>query len=325
MPKKSWYQHEEMSGAIFGIKTLMFLEKFLGEKFIRFLISIVMFFYWCFAVSARQSSKEYLEVLRSYQNDLSFQNTPQVNIPHSTYRHFLSFGNAIFDKLLCWSGKITLKNTVIFQPPSTEDALQFNQDQGKLILGCHLGNIEIARALAELETSQKIHILMQTNQSQKFNSILKSLNNRSQINIINISDITPETMIYLKSVLDAGDLVTILADRLPASDTNNAPLKSTEITFLGKTTLFPSGPFILALLLNVPTYFMVGLKNQNQYEIHLEKLHLPHEIKRHERTKNIHDLTRQYANHLTKYCLKAPLQWFNFYDFWSPPTKDRSQ
>jgi len=33
-------------------------------------------------------------------------------------------------------------------------------------------------------------------------------------------------------------------------------------------------------------------------------------------------LTAEYAARLEHFCLRAPLQWFNFYDFWDLPPVD---
>jgi predicted LPLAT superfamily acyltransferase len=43
-----------------------------------------------------------------------------------------------------------------------------------------------------------------------------------------------------------------------------------------------------------------------------QDVHLPST----ERAGRLQDLTRRYAARLEAYCLDAPYQWFNFFDFW---------
>ena len=318
---EDWHQQSEAKGAIIGVKILLFFNRILGNRITRLLISLVMLFYWLFSKKARNASEDYLSTVSAYQlHNPQIPNNPQTL---STFKHFVAFGNALFDKTLCWSGKITLKDVDI-EPSKFKKSLQ-KKTEGILILGSHLGNIEVCRALAELETTQKIHVLIHTEQTEKFNDLLKSLNPKSHINLISITNITPETMIFLKSSLEQGDYVALLADRLPVSSQVQSQNHITEISFLGRTAYFPKGPFILKLLLNVPTYFMVGLKVKNRYQIHFRSLQYPSVVSRRDRTAIINDLTSQYVHHLTFFCLQEPLQWFNFYQFWHITPLEESQ
>jgi len=40
------------------------------------------------------------------------------------------------------------------------------------------------------------------------------------------------------------------------------------------------------------------------------------DVPRKQRIAAIQNYVEQYADVLQRYCLKFPLQWFNFYDFW---------
>ena len=224
---EDWHQQSEAKGAIIGVKILLFFNRILGNRITRLLISLVMLFYWLFSKKARNASEDYLSTVSAYQlHNPQIPNNPQTL---STFKHFVAFGNALFDKTLCWSGKITLKDVDI-EPSKFKKSLQ-KKTEGILILGSHLGNIEVCRALAELETTQKIHVLIHTEQTEKFNDLLKSLNPKSHINLISITNITPETMIFLKSSLEQGDYVALLADRLPVSSQVQSQNHITEISF----------------------------------------------------------------------------------------------
>ena len=80
----------------------------------------------------------------------------------------------------------------------------------------------------------------------------------------------------------------------------------------------PQGPFILAGLLKCPVYLLFCLKHQDRYHVYFEVFDRRFELgKRSMRSQRLHDVVQAYAQRLAYYCQKAPLQWFNFYSFWS--------
>jgi predicted LPLAT superfamily acyltransferase len=90
------------------------------------------------------------------------------------------------------------------------------------------------------------------------------------------------------------------------------------VEFLGDIAPFPQGPFILAGLLKCPVYLMFCLKQQAQYHLYVERFNK--DLKFHERKarqQNLQTAVQEYAARLEYYCTKAPLQWFNFFPFWS--------
>lgn len=303
--KGRWYQQKEVSSTVIGIKFVLWIYSVLGQKITKGCLYVIISFYWLFGHRQRKYSEEYITQIKKYAHQ------KQLALPKlSTFRHFLSFSEALLDKLLCWNGQISLSHLDIKHNDVDDDL-----EQGILIIGSHLGNIEVCRALAELSEKRTVHILIQMEQTEAFNAILQSLNPESQVNLISISEISPQTMIFLKEVLDQGDIVTILADRLPSNEhhRNNMGL---PIEFLGKMAIFPKGPFILSLLLQAPTFFLMAAKNQNKFDFYLHKLDLPKAAERKNRHQNIQDLLEQYIDYLETYTVKYPMQWYNFYNFW---------
>lgn len=303
--KGDWHQQKEVSSTVMGIKLVLWIHSVLGHKITKVCLYIIVSFYWLFGYQQRQYSAHYIQQLKKYadQNNLLL---PKV----STFKHFLCFSEALLDKLLCWNGQISLADLDMKHNDVAEDS-----KQGILIIGSHLGNMEVCRALSELSKARKVHILIQMEQTETFNSILKSLNAESQFNLISISAISPHTMMFLKDALDQGDIVTILADRLPSNEYQRN-YSGLPIEFLGKAAFFPKGPFILSLLLQVPTFFLVAARNQNKFDFYLHKLDLPKSDARKNRQKNLQYLLEQYIAYLEHYTVKYPMQWYNFYNFW---------
>jgi predicted LPLAT superfamily acyltransferase len=113
----------------------------------------------------------------------------------------------------------------------------------------------------------------------------------------------------------AGGLVVVAADRVPVAPEP----RITWAPFLGAPAPFPVGAYILASLLKCPTYLMFCLRQDDgyhvYYELFRESIHLP----RRAREAELAELAGAYADRLASYCRRAPLQWFNFYDFWARP------
>lgn len=303
--KGDWHQQKEVSSTVMGIKFVLWIYSVLGQKITQGCLYVIVSFYWLFGCQQRKYSEEYIAQLKQYAIH------KKIILPKlSTFRHFLCFSEALLDKLLCWNGQITLSHLNIKHNDVAE-----NSEQGILIIGSHLGNMEVCRALSTLSKMRQVHILIQMEQTEAFNAILQSLNPESQVNLISISTISPQTVIFLKEALDQGDIVTILADRLPSNEhhRNSAGLPA---EFLGKEALFPKGPFILSLLLQVPTFFLMAAKNQNEFDFYLHELDLPQSVERKNRQQNIQYLLEQYIDYLECYTVKYPMQWYNFYNFW---------
>ncbi len=92
--------------------------------------------------------------------------------------------------------------------------------------------------------------------------------------------------------------------------------RSVYADFLGEPAPFPEGPFILAHLLGCPVYLLFCLKLDGRYRIILEPFASPLKLPRASRQAALREAAQRYAERLEHYCLLAPHQWFNFFDFW---------
>ena len=130
-------------------------------------------------------------------------------------------------------------------------------------------------------------------------------------------DVNDEVKADLLARIDRGEWVAMSADRTPAlpspdgSATAGAP-------FLGDPALFPLEPYILAAQLRCPVVALFALVNEhNQIEVAAEnfaqRITLPAAI----REQSLQGYVKRYAALLERYTLKAPYNWFNFYDFWA--------
>ena len=74
---------------------------------------------------------------------------------------------------------------------------------------------------------------------------------------------------------------------------------------------------MIAAALKVPLIVFFGIYlGGNRYEIHFELLAEEIVLSRKNRAEDIQMWTQKYVDLLERYILKAPYNWFNFYDYW---------
>jgi predicted LPLAT superfamily acyltransferase len=259
-------------------------------------------YYWLISRQARQA---YLNRLAVYAPSLKLHGSL-----FWSYRHFICFANAIIDKLVAWSGALAA-NDVEYHGRDELLAV-ISKGQGALLRGSHLGNLEVCRVIASLDNVVGINVLVYTKHAQKFNRLLNQTRDNSRLNLIQVTEITAATAVLLNDKIDAGELVIIAADRAPVSSQQ----RDTKVTFLGAEALFPQGPVILTALLKCPVYTVFCLKQQGRHVIYFDHFSNMLKFPRKTREQAMQQVIQHYAECLQTYCLKEPLQWFNFFDFW---------
>lgn len=301
-PSPHWSQLEEWS-LIWGMRFLLRIYLLFGRTVLQLFLYPIVTYYWLLNRPARQASRSYLTKISNV--------SPAVNITGTlywSYRHFIAFANAIIDKLAAWAGAISLADVEYHG----RDALLAETGKGAVLLGSHLGNLEVCRVIADLDKTKRINVLVHTRHAEKFNRLLSQYGQNSRLNLIQVTEITAATSLLLSDKIANGELVIITADRTPV----NNQKRVSPADFLGAEARFPQGPFILASLLKCPVYTVFCLKQHGKYTIYFDHfsdgLKFPGKI----REQALQQTIQKYAERLQQYCLKEPLQWFNFYDFW---------
>jgi predicted LPLAT superfamily acyltransferase len=115
-----------------------------------------------------------------------------------------------------------------------------------------------------------------------------------------------------------GEVIALLADRMPPG---GAAERAVPVRFLGDEAFLPESPFRLAAALGCPVVFMVSVRTgPGAYEVRVEPLAERFELPRRDRAGALARYAQAYASALERHCLSAPLQWFNFFDFWRKPS-----
>ena len=305
-----WSRTEERKG-LWGIRLMVKTYQLFGRKAFNLLLYPVIGYYWLTGTQQRKASEQYLRRLKT---DARHQHKTLPN-NLTSYRHFMRFGEAMLDKLACWLGDIKLKDVDF--PDIELCKAQMATGKGSLILGSHLGDLEVCRALGELSYNLTINALVFTQHAERFNKVMREVNPRANINLIQVSNWGPEVAILLKQKLDAGEWVAIVGDRTPISSHHRqSEQRLVWADFLGKPAPFATGPFALAAALRCPVFLMFGLKPDGKFRIHFEQFADPLQLPRAVRQQAMQQAVERYAQRLEHYCLTSPLDWFNFYDFW---------
>jgi len=312
--KKSlhWAQMEER-GVIWGMRFLLRVYLLFGRTVLQVFLYPVVIYYWLINRQARHASQAYLNRLAVFAPSLQLHGSL-----FWSYRHFISFANAIIDKLAAWSG--TLSRADVRYYGRDELIAEIRKGQGVLLLGSHLGNLEVCRVIADFDKTIHINVLVHTKHAEKFNRLLNQTSDNSRLNLIQVTEITAATAMFLNDKIDAGELVIIAADRTPISSQQRV----SKVDFLGAKAVFPQGPFILAALLKCPVYTVFCIKQQGKQVIYFDHFSDMLRFPRKTREQDLQQIIQRYAECLQAYCLKEPLQWFNFFDFWHVASDDET-
>lgn len=297
---RHWSKHPEQ-GSRWGMAFLLASYRWLGKPVARVMLYPIVLYFFIFNSAARQSSALYLERLSQW----SSASTPTGK--WAIFQHMLAFARSGLDKLSAWIGDMPAGQVKL----SGLEQLSFSGEQGALIVSAHLGNIEMARALA-VQRKLTINAVVYTEHAQRFNSFLANSSADFGVNLIQVSQFGPDTAVMLKDKIDQGEMVVIMGDRTPPAE--NGRIVTAD--FLGYPADFAQGPWILASLLECPVYLMFCLSGRQDYTIFLEPFAEKVVLPRKERSFHVADYAQRYARRLEVYCKQYPLQWFNFFHFW---------
>ena len=299
-----WAQVSE-AGALTGMRFLFGCFKIGGRPLFKLVLLPVITYFFLFRRQQRKASIDYLN--RIVRNG---------GLPANSFiywlsaQHFWSFANALIDKLAVWMGKIPRDQIDIHNDHLISE--QLAKQQGAVLIISHLGNFEICRCLSARHKGMRLTVLMHTRHAQKFNRMMKEHASDSQLDIIQVTEITPATAMMLSERIERGEFIAIAGDRVAVNHPENALV----VDFLGEQAPLPLGPFTLAAILRAPLISLFCLRENNRFQIYFEQLSAAVQVPRRERKVHLQKLAQAYASQLESHCLRQPLQWFNFFDFW---------
>ena len=295
-------------GSSLGLRFTAACYRRFGERAARLVLYPVVAYFMLTGGAARRASRDYFARLRAHAG-------PGARLPgpgwRTTFRHLFNFAESGLHKLSAWTGE--LDTAGVDFPNRAEFEALVASGTGALLIGAHLGNLEMARALAFNNHLATVNAVVYSEHAQRFRTLLAGASGKFDVNLIHVPSLGPDTMIGLKGKVDRGELLVIVGDRTPPAEGGRVCMAE----FLGSPAPFAQGPFILGALLECPVYLFFCLKEGAVYRIHLERFADRIELPRPERDARLEAYVQRYAARLQYYCLRAPYQWFNFYNYWS--------
>lgn len=312
-----WAATPERRGQ-WGLRFMLWLYQRAGRLPFILLLWPVVAVYWLSGRAARAASQQWLTRVQA----VAHQQQIALPRPLSSYRHFLRFGNSMLDKVASWRGDLQWGRDIDFAP-GAETVIRAAEGKGQLILASHLGDIEACRAMAKQVSGLVINALVFTDNAQRFRAVLESIAPQAGVNLLPVSDIGPDTAILLQQKLDAGEWVAIVGDRTAVQRQRGGERRVVWSEFMGQPAPFPQGPFALAAALRCPVLLMFALRQQGKLRVHCEAFADPLPLPRNGRQQALQAAVDRYAARLQHHALLAPLDWFNFYDFWALPEEEQ--
>jgi predicted LPLAT superfamily acyltransferase len=300
--EQHWAAQRER-GSFLLMKFTVWLVSLLGRRLLSPLLYAIVIYFYLAGGKARRSIAEYQRNLATASGRADLLPTRR-----SVLRQFMRFADSLLDKLDVWNGQLKLADISLNDPADVRG--QLRGARGQMLVGAHLGNMEVCRALAELGEKVRMNVLVHTKHAAQFNRLLGE-SGASHLRLIQVSELDPAIMLQLSERLERGEWLAMAGDRVPLQGG-----RTVTVDFLGRPAAFPQGPWLLAGLLRCPVNLMTCLKIDGRYQVQLEPFAASVQWSRRERDAVIQQWVQRYAERLGQHCLSAPAQWFNFYPFW---------
>ena len=287
-------------GGVSGYKIFIFILRYFGLKPAYFLLRFVALYFFFFSPRERKAMFQYFHRILHYSATKSLV---------SIYKNYFKLGEILLDKIALLAG-FSAKFSFDFQGEEYLHQI-VEEGNGGLLISAHVGNWEIAGQLLD-RLKTRVNIVMLEAEHERIKDMLDEVMTKKNMNIIPIKEDYTH-LIKISSALQNNELVAIHGDRfMPGS-------KKMLADFMGKPAYFPTGPFYLANKFNKPVIFVAAMKEtKTHYHFYASKPKLySHQPGIKKRDVQLKIMIGDYIRELELIIKKYPVQWFNYYYFWS--------
>jgi predicted LPLAT superfamily acyltransferase len=294
--RKSWAGQGERGNRL-ALQTIAWIALHLGRSFSRAVLLPVVAYFYMSSPKARHASAKFLARIPGHSHGAG-----------AVFRHLYTFAAVTLDRIYFLNGRLDLFEVSV-QDDQGQALGTATRGVGMFLMGAHMGSFESVRSIARQHPGLRMVLLMYEENARNIKQLLSAINPQAQQDIIALGQ--PSAMLQVRDQLSDGALIGVLADRSIES-AGDVP-----VHFLGQPALFPLGPFRLAAMLKHPVFFMVGIyEGGNRYTIHLQPVMDFSTVGPSEREQASRAALVRYVQLIEQHCLKAPANWFNFFDFW---------
>ena len=306
----AWATQAERSNA-WALRVMRWFAVTLGRRTSRLLLHPITLYFLLAGGPTMRASVDYLR--RVYGRPPLWR---------ERYGHVHHFAATILDRVYLLRGDFGLFHIDAVGTDHLDSVVRAGR--GAFLLGGHLGSFEALRAVGVQRRGARVAMLMYEKNAQLLMQMLRAIAPDAVLRIIGLGRM--EAMLELRDWLDAGGVAGLLADRTLLGPAGAVGRSRTHwVDFLGQPAAFSDGPFRLAALLRRPVVFMTGLYlGGNRYQVHFVPLADFSDVidpatgrKRGPCDTDIDAAVQRYVELLETHCRQAPLNWFNFFDFWA--------
>ena len=290
-----------------GIWFLYGVHAVVGRRVLRAVLWPVVLFYAATQPRARRASLDYLRRMQQAHGAIGAE-------PDARHwlRHLMSFAETLLDKLLATSGRYAFANVRLEGQEEVEALLA--QGRGALLVTAHVGCLELCQALATRMPGLRLTVLVHTRHAQRFNAILRRLNPGQRVELLQVTDVNAATAVELERRVRDGEFVAIAGDRVPVDGG-----RTVTVPFLGAPAAFPVGAYVLASLLACPLLMLGCVREGAGHVVRFDLLAEQVQLPRAGREQALQHWGLLFAQRLEALLVRAPYDWFNFFQFWDAP------
>jgi predicted LPLAT superfamily acyltransferase len=295
-------------GSLLGMRITVACYRFAGRPVALALVHAIVTYFFLTDRAGRRASAAYLR--RVYATKPGREALGRRPSLWTSFLHYRAFALSIADRVELWLGRA---ESFQFESRGSEVCDRFAAEgRGYIVLGSHLGSFDALRLLAKRQ-QRCVNVLMFTTHAAQINRLFRELSPEAEARVIHVSRDSVRAIFEIRERLRRGEIIAVLGDRIEAGDLG----RSAPVQLLGDPVRLPQSPYLIAALVGCPIVFMTALRTgARRYEVNVELLAENVRAARSERDKRISELVAAYAGRLEHTCLRAPLQWFNFYDYW---------
>ncbi len=294
----SQWQGRREGGGFFGMWLIRSVGLYGGRRVARiFLYPITLYFFFRRG-SERRASYAYLERIHG---------RPATAL--EVMRHIHCFSSTILDRVFLLTERFRRFEINVVGLEVLKSQLQANR--GVLLLGGHIGSFEVLRVLAGECPDVPVHPVLDTQQTPALTRVLHALNPQIAADVIDASRPATEIVLAIKEAIDAGGIVTLLADRARPHEA------TVSVDFMGSPAEFPIGPLLIGATLDAPIVLAFGIyRGGRRYDLCFEPFADHLSLPRGARQEALRTTVQRFATCLEAKVRDAPYNWFNLYDFW---------
>ncbi|MDR3118548.1 MAG: acyltransferase [Mediterranea sp.] len=223
------------------------------------------------------------------------------------YLNHFRFGQIILDRFAFYAGK-----TFKFEIDGYERFKHLaSREEGFLQLSSHIGNYELA-GYSLVAKEKHFNVLVFSGETETIMRNRARVLSKNKMCMIPVKEDMSHVFL-LNKALNNGEIVSMPGDRIFGSP------KYVECLFFGEKAKFPIGPFAVAVQRKVQVLAVFVMKESvDKYKIFIREVNIGSaEEGQLSQKEKMEKLAKVFATELEKVVRMYPVQWFNYYDFWS--------